>query len=544
MRTASVALVAILVPLIFVSFLGSGIGDSRAHHVGIQTGTRTKSRFEPALWAFQSANQQNTGYSPETKIGRGDVSSLAPAWTSVPISNLAGTPVVSSGLVYLAGPPYIYAVNESTGAIVWQDGPGSGGAPLYFRTASGVTLDQDTVFAATTNNFLAAINASTGALDWSVSITNSIVGDTAPYSGAQATPLVWNGIVVVGETQGDNGPTRGVIQGFSEANGSHLWTFYTVPPVPVNSTNQGAYGNSWGTNGTSGCYCGGGAVWNLPALDPNTGIIYFGTGNAFPASDPFVRQASAADNNLYTQSVVALNIRTGALVWSYQETNPGYYDYDQGMPVQLFYTRIGHLTTEVVTAGGKDGYYYELNAKTGALINKVALGIHSNDDVPASNMTAKPMIVYPGVWGGINSFSTYDPLSNTIYATAYNFAMSCSLSSGDIGCNPYGGAPINSTLYAIDASSFSVDWSVNLSSLGGGVSSANNLIFYTDGNQEFYAADAFTGQVLWHFNDPTGNPGASTWGPPSVVDGYVFWETSGSGSTPGHLIAFSVQGSP
>ncbi|MGH9920599.1 MAG: hypothetical protein ACRD6W_17240, partial [Nitrososphaerales archaeon] len=177
-------------------------------------------------------------------------------------------------------------------------------------------------------------------------------------------------MVIVGETDGDVGPTRGVVQAFAESNGADLWTFYTVPAGPINSTDQAFYQNTWGTNGTNGCYCGGGVVWNVPAVDPTTGIIYFGTGNPDPTNNPFVRQPSQSDTNLYSESIIALNSSDGSMVWYHQETNPTYSDWDQGMPLQLFTTTIKHVKTEVVGAGGKAGIYFELNAATGAVIHK------------------------------------------------------------------------------------------------------------------------------------------------------------------------------
>lgn len=468
-------------------------------------------------------NQQNTGYSPQTIINTSNVASLQPVW-STPLSALRGTPVIVNGTVYVEGPDSIVAVNESTGNIIWTDNKASIGYAIKSRV--GVTVDHGNVYAGTTNNYLLSINATTGALNWAVLITQNITGSLVKYQGAEATPLVYQGKVIVGETLGDNG-VRGVLQAFNETNGALLWTFYTVPPDPMNATNQGGYLNpngslSWGTNGTSGCdICGGGAVWNVPAVDPNNGVLYFGTGNPYPFQS-YTRSPNETYCALWTDSVIALNSTNGKMIWGFQEDCDDQYDLDQGMPVQLFNTTINGQETEVVGAGGKQGYYYELDALTGAMIYNVTVGIHLNgyQTPPHFNGT-----IYPSSNGGINTFSTYNPTTNMIYTEANNQPGNCRT------CER------NSTLYAINASSGAIAWNVNMSIEAGGVSSTNNLVF-TTGNHTFLAFNAETGSVLWNYSEASGDSSYRwNWGPPSIVDGMVFYTTWG---TNGKLLAFAI----
>ncbi|MDA4123233.1 MAG: PQQ-binding-like beta-propeller repeat protein [Thaumarchaeota archaeon] len=495
-----------------------------------------------ASWAYQMQNQQNTGYSPETKINAANVGTLVPEW-STQLNSLAGTPVVYGGVIYVTGGytgcGCIYAVNEKTGALVWEDGPSTGLAPLGYSTAAGVAVSGGNVFEATSSNLLVSLNAMTGAMNWDVNITSGLAAGKSSYSGAQAAPLVYKGKVIIGESNGDSGPTRGVIQAFAESNGKHLWTFYTVPEAPITSTNQAFYQNTWG-NATSKCRCGGGAVWNVPAVDPATGIIYFGTGNPYPTNNPFVRASSPGDTDLYSESIIALNSQNGKMVWYYQETNPGYNDWDQGMPLQLFTTTIDNVSTQVVGAGGKAGIYFELNAATGAEIYQVPVGIHLNDNIPYTSVNSTGFLVYPGETGGDNTFSSYNPQTNMVYTVALNEPAHCHLNDGLVRCAAPDAVVANSTLYAIDASTGVVAWSTNLVGRAGGVSSADNLVFYQDGNHSFYAANANTGAVLWQYHDPTGSAFLWSWGPPSVVNGLVLWTTFGTSTTPGHLIAFKL----
>jgi alcohol dehydrogenase (cytochrome c) len=489
-------------------------------------------------------NQQNTGYSSETTINANNAGKLARVW-SIDLQYVAGTPIVYNGVVYVAGPPYVYAVNEKTGTLIWSDGPSRGLARMSYATSAGVSVSEGNVFEATDTNLLVSLNARTGALNWKVSVTSGLSGSLCGYAGPEAVPLVYNNMVIVGETKGYTCPARGVIQAFAESNGKHLWTFYTVPAGLVTSSDQAFYHNSWGTNSSKGCYCGGGTVWNVPAVDPHTGIIYFGTGNPYPVDDPFVREPNANDTNLYVESVIALDSNNGKMVWYHQELKPEYMDWDQGMPVQLFNTTIGGARTEVVGVGGKAGIYFELDARTGALIYKIPVGVHLNDNIPYNQVNSTGFVLYPSFdSGGINTFSSYNFLTNLIYTEVTNEASRCSLASGLIECVDVSAPSANETLYAIDASTGTVKFSINLPGkvtyVTGGVSSADNLIFYADANHDFYAANAMNGKVVWKYHDPTGYSSRWSWGPPAIVDGLVFWTTYGYGKSPGQLIAFGI----
>jgi alcohol dehydrogenase (cytochrome c) len=470
-----------------------------------------------APWAFQMQNQQNTGYSPQNIVNSSNVSTLRQIW-NVSLSGLTGTPVIVGGIVYLTGNGEIYAVNESSGNLIWTiEEQNISQVP---STRVGVTIDQGNVFFGTASNNLVSANALTGAINWIVPVTANITGSFKAYDGPIQTPLVYNGKVIIGETEG-NLRVRGVLRAFNESNGALLWTFYTIPPAPINSTNQAGYTNpngslSWGTNGTTGCGCGGGAVWNVPAVDPNTGIIYFGTGEPSP-SESYIRSPNDSYCNLWTDSVLGVNSTNGKLVWGYQEICDDQYDRDQGMPIQLFNTTINGQQVEVTGAGGKPGFYFELNAHTGALIYKVPVGIHLNDNNTPPHFKGP---LYPDANGGINTLSSYDPMTNMVYTDANNQPLNCP------SCQ------VNSTLYAINASTGTIVWNMNMSIIAGGVTSTNDIVF-TSGNHTFYALNATTGSILWQYNDSSGDDSFRwSWGAPSVTDGMVFettWGTDGHG---------------
>lgn len=492
-------------PLVVVAFFQFG------YNTTIYSTAASSQSAVDAPWAYQNQNQQNTGYSPQNMINSSNVGSLQQVWAKE-LTGLTGTPVVANGMIYVTGSGSIDALREKTGKLIWADDKKDIGHSI--KTSSGVTIAKGSVFAGTTDNNLVSLNALTGSVNWLVPIANNVTGSMHKYEGAEETPLVFDGKVIVGETTSDNG-ARGIVRAFSESSGLLLWTFYTVPPAPINATNQDAYGNSWGTNGTSGCLCGGGDVWGVPAVDPNSGIIYFGTGNAFPYNS-LVRTPNSSYCSLWTDSVLAVNSSNGKLVWGFQEVCGDPNDLDQGMPVQLFNATINHVKTEIVGAGGKAGAYFLLNAHNGNLIYKVNVGIR-----PTNNKTSPSRDI------GINTFSSYDPKTNMIYTETNNQPNGCRA------------CLMNSSLYAIDPSTGIVVWNRNLSITAGGVSSTNSIVL-TSGNHTFLAFNGLTGAVLWNFSVPSGNsPYRWSWGPPSVANGMVF-ETTWGVTSDGYLEAFAL----
>ena len=137
----------------------------------------------------------------------------------------------------------------------------------------GVTIDKGILFSGTNHNLLVAVNATTGALNGKQMSRRELSENLVTDGGVLATPLVFAGKVITGESNGDCGKcasSRGLVRAFDETTGNLILTLHTVPPARVNATNQIGYQNStggdtWGTNGTNGCACSGGAVWNLPA---------------------------------------------------------------------------------------------------------------------------------------------------------------------------------------------------------------------------------------------------------------------------------------
>ena len=449
---------------------------------------------------------------------------------TISLPDVAGTPVIVNGIIYATGGTYgplsgeligsIHAIDEGTGTILWTDGP-KAQTGLGFSDITGVAVDNGEVFAATHDNYIVALNAITGALIWKVSLNQGLqVSPDAVYVGHQGTPLVWNGEVIVSNTLSTS-QARGFVRAFRETDGALLWTFYTIPLTPITpSTNQAFYQNSWG----SCTYCGGGDMWNVPALDSHTGIIYFGTGDPTPYYNASERAPSHSYLDLYTDCVIALNATNGQMVWYYKQTPWDTHDWDTGMPVHLFNTTINGAMKEVVGSGTKSGFYYLLDAKTGSLIYSVSLGIHKNT---SQDPTATGEVTTPGASGGVETYYSYNPITNMVYITAWNypevFTAARTDSTPEGGSDNYVVGPYNSTIYAIDASTGGIVWTMYLNGLSGGTSTTNGLVFTADQQGNYYALNAQTGATLWRYaSGKSSQYFAANWGPPSVTDGMLF----------------------
>jgi outer membrane protein assembly factor BamB len=201
----------------------------------------------------------------------------------------------------------------------------------------------------------------------------------------------------------------------------------------------------------------------------------------------------------------------------------------------LFTTTIHGVSTEVVGAGEKVGYFFVVSDKNGSLWYKTEIGIHENTNSSAG--VYPDTQIYPGSDGGVDTFSAYNPIYNLIFTSASNEPSDC---------NDGTTCPVvrYATFYAINASTGAIVWSRFLPGpdMGGGASTTNSLVFTSDGNHNFYALNASNGAVMYNRNDPSGgNAGVAywSWGAPSIINGKLFVTTMGS-STNGLLEAWAI----
>jgi len=309
-----------------------------------------------ANWPLENGNLQSWRYSTLNQINASNGSTLKLAWDthlSSPtspekLSQGNANPIVYNGVMYVQdGWTRITAMNAANGQTLWQFDPqvglnvaGNGTDMRSLGMGDGMifTGAYGTVY---------AINAQTGAQVWATQVVNPVGG-----GGIDVSPVYYKGEVLIGTTGGDWGGACEAVA-LDAKTGKVLWHYSSIPSNPK------AYG--WNTWPSNRYYYSGGAIWDMPSVDPNTGLVYFGVGQPLP----FNGLINGPGEELGTDGVYAFNAMTGKFAWFFQEVHHDIWDYD-GMQTPLVET-ITHNGTkmDIVDHINKDAYNYVLNAVNG-----------------------------------------------------------------------------------------------------------------------------------------------------------------------------------
>ncbi len=498
---------------------------------------------------------------PAKQINTGNVKRLHPAWifqTDVKES-METSPIVANGVMYVTTSfSHVYALDAKTGEELWHYKHAMGPITTYCCGPNnrGVAVFEDKVFVATLDARLIALDAKTGKIVW-----NSTVADAeAGYSETMA-PTVVKGKVLVGTNGGEYG-IRGFVKAFDVKDGKLLWTFDTTPE---NSVGVWAEKDATGRDmhrdiaaekaqlaKTGDPYKTlGGGVWQNPSVDLATNRIYFVVGNPSPDLDG----SSRPGDNLYTDSLVSLDLDTGKYVCHFQYIAHDLWDLDSVSPTVLVNVKdtSGKVIPGVLHAG-KTGHIYVHDRKDCSLIR------FSDAMVPQENMwtlpTAQGARMLPGANGGVEwSPITVNPGLGLAYAINLHQPMTYQVAS-----SPYpngklwlGGAfkviPSEQqagNITAVDYNSGKIRWQVKTPQpmIGGILATAGGLVFSGEGNGRFRAYDAKDGKVLWSFN-----AGAGVNAPPSsyTVDGKQYVVVAAGGNVQldykrgNNIIAFTLE---
>jgi alcohol dehydrogenase (cytochrome c) len=498
-------------------------------------------RPRPGEWPTYNGLLSGNRFSPLTQIRPANVSKLAPQWM-FPIPGAPGslqtTPLVVDGVMYVSSVNEVYALDAGTGRTIWHfERPRTKG--LAGDAASGinrgVAILGDRVFLATDHAHLLALHRATGHVLWEVEMA-----DYRENYGATGAPLVVNDLVIAGISGGDEG-VRGFLDAYRAATGERVWRFWTIP---ARGDKEAA---TWKGNALDhGC----GTTWLTGTYDPETRLLYWPTGNPCPDYNGDER----VGDNLYTDSVVALDPTTGKLRWHYQFTPHDLHDWDATEPPVL-----ADLDgRKLLVQANRNGFFYTLDRVTGRLLRAQpfvrqltwASGIGADGRpvlLPGNEPAAGGQRTCPSVAGAANWTSTaLDERSGLYYFFAHE---SCTIYSKrtepwQAGQSFYGGTTRRSAadggekiLKAMDLRTGKVAWEIpNIggSILGSGVlATAASLVFYGDGRGAFVAADAASGKLLWHFN--TG----ANWraGPMTYTVGGRQWIAVAAGNT---ILAFGL----
>ncbi|QSO45672.1 outer membrane protein assembly factor BamB family protein [Alicyclobacillus mengziensis] len=411
---------------------------------------------------------------------------------SLPVSAGGGSesfPLEQDGILYFTTmQARVIAMDAATGRVLWTYAPKLHllqGIPTINR---GVALGDGKVFVLTADDRLIALSQSTGSLIYQVTVADEAKG----YFESMA-PLYVNGKVFVGSAGGDEG-VRGFEACYDAATGALIWQTYTVPKR----------GQGWLPS--TGQH-GGGAVWNVPAYDPATQQLFFGTGN--PSPDFF--GASRPGPDPMTDAVVSVQSATGQVNWYQQEVTHDLWDYDVASPPMLFSVG-GQLA---VGEAGKDGKWYEWYAKTGKPVFAPIAFVKQRHSPP----TATPTLEWPGSDGGANyGPSAYNPAQHTVLITGINGPEYLrALPTSHTGYRVDDGtsaqaAPVGDwrgTLTCIDTQTGKVVWQNQLATpaIGGVTTTVGGTAYFGEANGWLYGVDVYNGKTVWayHAGIPAGS---------------------------------------
>jgi quinohemoprotein ethanol dehydrogenase len=485
-----------------------------------------------AEWLTYGRDYAETRYSPLNQITTENVHRLGLAWTWEIEARGGGalqvTPLVADGVIYMSGPSNnVLAVDARTGTLKWRYDPASprGGANR------GVALYQGKVFVGLRDGRLVALDAETGQPVW---VRQTTPLEIQPYSISGA-PRVVNGKVIIGNGGAEYHGVRGYVTAYDAETGNQVWRFYTVPgdpSLPFEHPELEMAAETWA--GEWWKLGGGGTAWDSFSYDPEANLLYIGTGNGSPWSH-YWRSAGVGDN-LFLNSILAVNPDTGELVWYYQAIPAENWDYTTTMNMILADVEIAGRERRILMTANKAGFFYVLDRITGEFISAEPMSevtwAHGYDyetgrpiETEIARYDTVGVWIAPGgtQWGGHNwhpmswhpnTRLAYIPGQNnaTFYELDPNFEPAIGeYSTGTIRRIPTDPPPPEfdpvGFLSAWDPVTNSERWQIpyDIPRNGGTLTTGENLLFSLRRDGWIYAHDATTGEVLWEFrigNDP------------------------------------------
>ena len=447
-------------------------------------------------WLLHGRTYSNQRYSPLDQINADNVTNLKPTaiiQTAMPAS-FETTPLVVDGVMYATTPVVsdkmkVMAFNAATGDRIWETTYDLGNFKICCGPVNrGVAVGYGKVYVLTLDDKLLALDAKTGKKDWESKVADPRAG----YSETMA-PQLYDGKVIVGSSGGE-WAIRGFVAAYDAKTGKQDWRWDSTDPKSFE-------GDSWKS--------GGGMVWTTPAIDAKRGLVIFSTGNPNPDLNGEHRKG----DNLWTDSIVALDVNTGKLKWAYQEVKHDVWDYDAVSNVVLFDTKVDGKTVPAAGEAGKVGWFFIVNRETGKLIRKSAPFVPMSKNM-FTTPTKKGVEMLPGANGGAEwSPPAYSPKTDDVYILGLNQLMTFTLSDatalpgtirlGSTFKNVKGDkAQQSGTFTAINVNSGKVDWQAKVPQpmMGGALATAGNLVFTGEGNGWFDAFNAKTGKKLWRYN--------------------------------------------
>lgn len=475
---------------------------------------------EPQNWLTYSGGYASQRYSLLRQMTPANVKNLEQRWVfqAESLEKFETTPLVVDGVMYLTqAPSDAVALDARTGRVFWiyRYYPSTASRPCCGSVNRGLAILGDTLFLATLDAHLVALDAKNGRELW-----NTKVGEASAGYAMTLAPLVVKDKVVVGVAGGEFG-IRGFIAAYDVRTGSEAWRFYTIP-APGEPGHETWDGDDW--------KYGGASIWVTGSYDPDLNLTYWGIGNPGPDWNPDQRPG----DNLYSDSVVALDADTGKLKWSFQFTPNDPYDYDAVQIPVLADANWNGSPRKLMLWGNRNGFFYVLDRATGEFLSgypfvKVnwASGLDEKGR-PIATPQPQGAPTYPGVQGGTNWYSpSYSPRTGLFYVSAWEDYGSVFIKEeqeyqegqrfvGGRPASPIPGAAnvpsirrgaINTwteeaghgAVIALDPRTGEKKWKFLMTDVtdSGILTTATDLLFTGGREGYFHALDARTGALLW-----------------------------------------------
>ena len=501
-----------------VGVLSAGFAQAEVSQAQLSAAEKDANNF-----LHTNANYANSRYYPAKQINTTNVAKLRPTFTfqTEVLESMETAPVVVDGTMYITTSyNHVYAIDPVTGKQKWHYKHKMGPVTTYCCGPNnrGVAISGDHVFMGTLDAKLVALEAKTGKLVWETQIADPELG----YSETMA-PVAVNGRILIGTNGGEYG-IRGFVKSFDAKDGKLQWTFYTIP--------EKGHEGVWAVNDASGRNMHrdiagekeqlakqggdfyktlGGGVWMTPAVDLETNTAFFVVGN--PSPDLY--GAERPGDNLYTDSIVAVDLNTGKYKWHYQYVAHDVWDVDAVSPVILTEAKgkDGKMV-KVAIHGGKTGFVYVHDRATGELIRL------SEPMVPIDGMWTLPTKegakMMLGANGGVEwSPMAINPVSRMVFAANLLQPMTYHVEPSKYpgGKLWLGGAfktipseKQSGRLSAVNLDTGKVAWKFDTDEplIGGVLATAGGLVFNGEANGLFRAFDAKNGKKLWEYQTGAG----------------------------------------
>jgi alcohol dehydrogenase (cytochrome c) len=501
-------------------------------------------------WITNGGTLANQRYSPLTLINRDNVAGLKGKWRTGmgtganPGNSGQAQILVFEGVLYVInGDNDVFALGVETGEILWtyRANPDRRAGNPFGRSSRGAALGEGKVFVGLLDATVAALDQRTGEELWRVAVAPWQEG----YSITSA-PLYYDGMVITGVSGGVMG-RRGRVTAYDAETGDVVWRFFTVPgPGEFGHDTWPQEGNAWEH--------GGAPVWQTPAVDPELGLIYFSTGNPGPVLNGAVRPG----DNLFNNSIVALDVATGEYRWHFQQIHHDIWDLDAPNPIVLFEAEYDGVRRRGLVQVGKTGWAYILDRETGEPLIGIeerpvpqeprqataatqpypigdaivpqeidippeeAVRIPGTGSIPNNGRIFTPfwterIMVKPNAQGGANwPPSSYDPETNLLYVCATDrvgsYAVSLPLQP-PVDNQPYFGGslgqsrtPDRGIFAALDVRTNRLVWRQQWADhcYSGSVVTRGGILFVGRSDGRLTALDTRTGASLWEFMTDAG----------------------------------------